>query len=580
MSQRIRVLTIDDNEIDREIITRALAKSRLSIDHVAVESFVQAKSLLDDEIFDCMLLDYQLPPTNGIEILNSLSAKENLPAVVMLTGMGDERIAVEAMKSGVHEYINKNAMTVHSITDAIESAITEKQSLREKSLHQDELEKMSFYDHLTGLANRNLFFNRLNEQTKISRRHNQSFCVILMDLNGFKMINDTMGHASGDLLLIEVSRRLIELSRDSDTVARLGGDEFIFLLPDSCDCGGASTVARKVIESISRPVEIEGHNVSVGASLGIAMFPEHGSDPHTLVRHADNAMYNAKRNKLGYATYSTSETDNLSNKLSIELPQILLSDNMILHYQPKVNLSDGQFCGAEVLIRWQHPVLGLLPPMEFIPIAEKSLIIRELSYKLIDEALMQHAKWQTRGLHIPLSINLSSRMLADCDLAANIESLRRKHQIDASSIIFEITETALITEPQRARKILEQLVSDGFLISIDDFGTGYSSLSYLRDFPIHEIKIDKSFVQSVQEDIRNSYIIEAIVGLAKAFGTTSVAEGIENNKLWEHLRDMGCDIGQGFYISKPVNAYDFELWFQSQIKTSIEQVKLIASHIS
>jgi EAL domain-containing protein (putative c-di-GMP-specific phosphodiesterase class I) len=213
-----------------------------------------------------------------------------------------------------------------------------------------------------------------------------------------------------------------------------------------------------------------------------------------------------------------------------------------------------------VLVRWQHPVLGLLPPQEFIPVAEKSMLIRELSYKLIDRALSQYMNWAASGIHTPLSINLSSRVLQDHDLASTIEAIRRNYHIDASQITLEITESALITDPRRACKVLEELVSQGFCISIDDFGTGYSSLSYLRDFPIHEIKIDKSFVQSVQRDVRNSYIIEAIVGLARAFNATTVAEGIEHRGLWNQMRDMGCDVGQGYAISQPVNATDFASW--------------------
>ena len=560
MSQIIKILSVDDNEFDREVINRALKKSSLDVSIVEAELSQQAQTLLENERFDCLLLDYLLPPSNGLELLKAISEEVNMPAVVMLTGMGDERIAVEAMKSGAQDYIQKDNMTSDTLSKAILNAMSAKQKIRSSEQTKSKLEQMSFYDSLTGLANRNLLLDRLNELVKTSKRHSRRFSLLMMDLDGFKAVNDTLGHAAGDVLLKQISKRLLEATRTSDTAARLGGDEFVILLPDVEDHVDASTVARKLIAAIDQPVEIDGQAVQVSASVGIALFPEHGNDSLSLMQRADKAMYHAKNNKLGCVVYSNKEKNKRTKRISNESADILQGNNMILHYQPRVQLDTGLMCGADVLIRWQHPVLGLMPPQEFIPVAKKNNVIRESSYQLINMVMQQCKIWSSQDRHIPLTINLSGSLLSDHNLATKIETIRQESASGACDITFNIAESELISEPARAQVTLERLVSAGFKISIDNFATGYSSLTYLHDYPIHEIKIDRTFVQYVSDNTENNSLIKKIIDLSKTIGASTVAEGIENIGLWHQMQEMGCDIGQGYYFSPPVSAYELEQW--------------------
>jgi diguanylate cyclase (GGDEF)-like protein len=432
------------------------------------------------------------------------------------------------------------------------------------SAREQQIKAMAYHDALTGLPNRALFNDRLHQAIGVARRLNHPVSVMLIDLNRFKEVNDTFGHHIGDLLLREVGIRLRDaLARASDTAARLGGDEFAVILP-AATTEMAEDVARKILQSLEAPVAFEKRFLDVEGSIGVATFPEHGEDMHILMSHADAAMYHAKRKRLGFAVYEQQlnvelETDSRLS-LSGELRQAVERDEFVLHYQPRVSLVDSHACEVETLVRWQHPTRGFLLPTDFIPFAEQTGYIREITHWVMDAALAQSVRWRTQGLAIAISINLSVRDLLSADLAARFGELLLRHGASPEWFRLEITESVIMDDPERALATAHQLHEMGFSLSIDDFGTGYSSLALIKKLPVAELKIDRSFVMNMVTDTDDRTIVSTVIGLAHNMGLLAVAEGIESEEALELLRKMGCDVVQGYYISKPLPADQLEEW--------------------
>jgi diguanylate cyclase (GGDEF)-like protein len=429
---------------------------------------------------------------------------------------------------------------------------------------EQQIKAMALQDALTGLPNRALFNERLLQTLGVARRLNHSASVLIIDLNRFKEVNDTLGHHVGDLLLCEVATRLrAALVRASDTPARLGGDEFAVLLP-TANTEMAERTARRILLAFDAPVVVDGRPLDVGGSIGVATFPEDGSDPNVLMSHADAAMYVAKRKHLGYATYEArfdAEADN-QGRLSLtgELRQALERDELVLYYQPRLNLPDGCVAEVEALVRWQHPTRGFVPPDEFIPFAEQTGCIREISQWVVDRAFEQCARWRANGLVLGVSINLSARDLLAPDLPERVAALMRRREVSPAWFRFEITESALVDDPVRALQTVARLHEMGFRLSIDDFGTGYSSLAQLKRLPVAELKIDKSFVMDMAHDPDDMTIVRSVIDLAHNMGLVVVAEGVETAEVLALLSDMGCDAIQGYYISRPLAADRLESW--------------------
>ena len=388
------MLVVDDDDVDRETIRRVVARSDLEFTLDEAESETIAFDRLRGSSYDCLLLDYHLEQVSGIEALPALregAANPHLP-VVMLTGAGDEQIAVQAMQHGVHDYLNKGKLNPLGLRHAIENAVQKAGLQREVAEAHDKLEHLSLYDSLTGLPNRQLFFDRLEQTVVSAARGNESFTVLMMDLDLFKDVNDQLGHEAGDRLLEQVGERLAHVVRQSDTVARLGGDEFAAILSTARSVEGAIIVADKLSEVIAEPVPIGDQLVTVGLSTGIAVYPDHGGDGKSLLRHADEAMYRAKRSSLNHAVYSGDIAGAPTSRavlLATDLSRAVARDEFELRYQPKVELATGKLLGVEALVRWRHPDLGFLPPMEFIPSAERSSVILPLTLDVLDKALDQ-----------------------------------------------------------------------------------------------------------------------------------------------------------------------------------------------
>jgi diguanylate cyclase (GGDEF)-like protein len=431
---------------------------------------------------------------------------------------------------------------------------------------QEEILKLAYWDSLTGLPNRVQFRNALIEAMAIGRADKRSVAVVMLDLDRFKHVNDVLGYRFGDLMLKGVAERLSQQAvRNGDLVARLGGDEFAVLLADlepASDIAHTRSVAQRLHQAFADVMTLEDQTVDMSASFGMAVWPHHGGDADTLLSHAEVAMYTAKRKSEGPMLYDPSIDAASTQTLSLlsELRHAVDHHELRLYLQPKLALDNGRVVGAEALLRWQHPQRGLVPPMSFIPFAEQTGFIRVLTMWVFEESARMWRVLNEGGLRLVISINLSTRDLLDIELPQKFEALLVKHIVPAEAFCLEITESAIMDDPQRAMSTLERLSGMGFRLSIDDFGTGYSSLAYLKKLPVDELKIDKSFVLSMEKDINDARIVRSTIDLAHGLGLTVVAEGVENAQVWNLLRDLSCDEAQGFHMGKPMPSGEFVHW--------------------
>ncbi len=425
------------------------------------------------------------------------------------------------------------------------------------------LEHQALHDVLTDLPNRALIEDRLQQAILSAKRQARSLALLIMDLDGFKEVNDTLGHHMGDLLLQQVALRLQNILRRSDTVARLGGDEFAVLLP-AADAEKAILTARKVLDALKSPFPIHGHTLDISGSIGIALFPAHGADGTTLVRRADVAMYVAKRANTGFAIYDSEHDQHSMAQLALsgELSHAIENQQLAFYYQPKIDLKSGSVVSSEALVRWQHPQQGLIMPDKFIPLAERTGLIRSLTQWGLNAALRQCASWRETGLDLGVAVNLSVRNLPEPQLTENIARMLESWDVPAACLELEITESAIMTDPVRALNILTRLDAMGVRLAIDDFGTGYSSLSYLKKLPVDTIKIDKSFVMQMATDKNDEVIVRSTIDLAHNLGLRVVAEGVERHEAWEMLNELDCDMAQGYYISEALAPLELSAWFK------------------
>ena len=442
-------------------------------------------------------------------------------------------------------------ITVHDITDRLAM--------------QNEMQHRALHDDLTGLPNRALLTDRLTQALRIAHRQGTHAALILIDLDRFKEINDTLGHHYGDRLLYQVGPRLVEHLRRMDTVGRLGGDEFAVLLPSVRDLEGALEVATKLQSSLAQPFRVEGVRLDVEASVGVVISGEHGDDAVTLMQRADIAMYVAKRGKLGVATYDREVDSNTPERLAMlgDLRRALHDGELFLHFQPQLDVRTGRLCSAEALLRWQHPERGLIPPDEFIPLAENTGMIGPLTTEVLNLALARIRAWVDAGRPVPVAVNLSARNLLDERLDETVGRLLERHEVPADLLKLEVTETAIVTDPARAGEVLHRLAARGLSISIDDFGAGYTSIRQLRDLPVSELKVDRSFVTDMSTNADDAVIVRSVVELGHNLGLTVVAEGVETAEALVELTAFGCDLAQGYYFSRPLPAEEFDAWRDS-----------------
>jgi diguanylate cyclase (GGDEF)-like protein/PAS domain S-box-containing protein len=428
--------------------------------------------------------------------------------------------------------------------------ITEQNELEGQLRHQ------AFHDPLTGLANRPLFNDRVEHALSARRQNGRGVAILLLDLDRFKTINDSLGHSTGDELLVAVGERIVRCLRPADTAARLGGDEFVILLEDVAELSEATGLASRIIDELGSPYILSGRDVGIRASIGIVLHRAGTTTADDLVRNADAAMYAAKSSGAGCWRVFEADMHKAAVRrleLEVQLRGAIERDELVVHYQPMISLTDDEVVGYEALVRWQHPTRGLVAPMEFVPIAEDTGFIVPIGAWVLDQACATAATWPDRpnGQAMQISVNLSARQLFDSDLASNVRSIVQHYGLQPRQLTLEITESVLMEDTDLAVLRLTELKQLGVQIAIDDFGTGYSSLSYLRTFPVDVLKIDKSFTDGVAEDVEGACFVQAILHLAQVLQVTTVAEGVEHEDQAVRLRELGCDVGQGFFFGRP-----------------------------
>ncbi len=497
-----------------------------------------------------------------------LKEVEELSNLILLRKQAEK--ALEKVRDELEDKVKERTRELVSINKQLKKEIEERKKV------EKEIRYLAFYDSLTGLANRMLFMDRLNEAIKKAVRKGNRFALLFLDLDHFKRVNDTLGHQAGDLLLQGVAENIRKIIRKSDSatrltplkkkellVARFGGDEFSILISDIREPDDAAQVARRLLNSIPTTYQLDSHEeVSVTTSIGISVFPEDGNTAEDLLKHADMAMYHAKsRGRNTYQFFTETMNQVVLERFSIErdLKKALENGEFILYYQPKLRLSDKKITSAEALIRWNHPRQGMIPPGKFIPVAEESKIIIDINRWVFKEACRQVKKWKTSGRDdLSVSVNLSGYKLNSQNIVKYLKDTLTSVGLDSKSIEIEITENILLKETKETISTFNAIKALGFKIAMDDFGTGYSSLSYITSFPVDTLKIDRSFVMNAMSEQNNQVIIKAIIAMGHSLGKKIIAEGIETEDQYHFLKECGCDEGQGFFFHHPVPADEFE----------------------
>ncbi len=552
----IRILLIDDDE-DDYVVTRDLLSEAKGLKHELqwVYTYNDALETIGRNEHDVYLLDYRLGAHTGIDLLEKVVSEGCRAPIILMTGQGDQEVDFKAMKAGAADYLVKGEINAPLLERSIRYAIERKRT-------EAHIYHMAYYDGLTSLPNRVLFQDRLKQAISASERHKNMTAILFLDLDNFKRVNDTLGHFWGDELLKGVAERLMSVMRKSDSVARhscndlfarLGGDEFTVLLNVIKEAREASKAAQRIVELLSKPFMLDGSEIFISSSIGIAIYPDDGTDVSTLLKNADAAMYHAKEHgKNNYQYYKQYMNAAAFDRLTLEndLRRAIEQDGLILYYQPQISTVNGAVIGLEALIRWQHPDKGIILPSDFIPLAEDTGLIIPISEWVLKTACRQIKAWQAEGHKIvPVSVNLSSRQFQQEDFITILSGILDESGIDPHNLILEITEGTIMQNTETVFDLLHELNEMGLLLTIDDFGTGYSSLSYLKKFPIHAIKIDRAFVSEINTNDDDAAIAMAIISMAHSLKLKVVAEGVETKDQLMMLCDQKCDAIQGYFFS-------------------------------
>ena len=448
----------------------------------------------------------------------------------------------------------------------VEGVLVTLRDVSERTNLERTLTEQAFSDQLTGLPNRALLQDRTEQVLRTAARHGGSAALLLIDLDRFKEVNDTLGHHHGDMLLQQVAERLTGVLRDSDTVARLGGDEFAVLLPQVQSVADAIAAAEKITAALDAPFTLDGLSLEVDGSVGVAVYPDHADDPAQLLQRADVAMYAAKTGHVSYAVYDPALDRHDPQRLGLlgQLRRAIAGGELVVYYQPKADAGSGAVLGVEALVRWEHPEYGLVAPDEFIPLAETTGLIRTLTSFVLATALRDCRAWRDAGHDISVAVNVSARCLLDLELPLEIQRLTTELDVPTDRLVVEITESVIMSDPNRALEVLNRLHALGVRLSIDDFGTGYSSLAYLKNLPVQELKVDRSFVTHMRDRQSELAIVRSTVDLGHNLGMHVVAEGVEDAATWQELNALGCDEIQGYFLGRPMPADTVVDWLSER----------------
>lgn len=537
------------------------------------------KAFEEDNPYALVFMDVRMPPGwDGIETISRIWERYPEIEMVICTAYSDyswERILAQLGTTDRLLFLRKpfdtTAVKQMALSQTQKWNLSQqaklyveklKDEIRVRKESEARLQYLAHHDSLTGLSNRTSFNMRLTDCVSAACEENTSFAMFFVDLDRFKEINDTLGYHNGDILLKQFADRLRSLLVVPGVVARFGGDEFAILVPEVASTQEAAEIAGKIHEGIEVNFNIEDLQLEISASIGIVLYPEHGGDADTLMRRADMTMSIAKKSDLGYTFYNAKYDFYSPRRLMLlgELRKAINNNDMQLYYQPKVSLATSLVTGLEALIRWKHPKHGFIYPDEFIPLAERSGLIKPLSMWVLRQAPKQWNEWHKEGIDVAIAVNLSVRDLFDIQLPDKLGKILEEHKMPSERLVLEITESAMMEDPDQTKSILMTLSQMGIKLAIDDFGTGYSSLAYLKNLPVDEIKIDKSFVMNMHNDADDVTIVKSTINLGHTLGLSVVAEGVENPTILEMLRDLKCDYAQGYYMSRPQPVKDITEW--------------------
>lgn len=565
--KKITLLLIDDDPVDTEIFSRYL--DDISAWDIKFLHFINpddGMAVMRTHNVDIVFLDYLLGEQTGLQILKEITDSGWQYPVIMLTGKGDENVATEAMKAGAADYLIKGDLTSELLFRSIRYAVEHERAQRElEETRQREFRKtlhMAYHDYLTDLPNRILFVDRISQAIEQAKRYKHKLAILFLDLNRFKLVNDTLGHDAGDTLLKEVASRLLGCMRKTDSVARMGGDEFAIIMTRISKDEDAADFAQKVVESIERPFNLANQEICIGASIGISIYPTDGVSAEILLMNADSAMYTAKKDGASdYKYYKTEMKVKALKRLTMEngLRKALLHNELILHYQSQVNVDENKIIGVEALVRWQNPGVGTVAPGEFIPLAEETGLITPIGNWVLYTACAQNKAWQDAGYPpFRVAVNLSGAQLNSQELVEVVSKALKETGLEPKYLDLELTENILIQDIEETIHKLNELKMMGVHVSIDDFGTGYSSLSFLKDLAIDKLKIDRSFIRDINNDPNVEAIVASIITMANNLKLNVIAEGVETKKQLELIKKLGCTEIQGYYFSKPVTSETLE----------------------
>lgn len=551
---QLNILIVDDDEMDRMIVRRAFRHTQQSINIHEAAAEKQALQYLRENSYDCILLDYRLGATNGLELFEKIQAQEfNQAPVIILSGMEDEALMLKCLKAGAQDYLLKSEISNQTLIRAIRYA-------QERKQINEQLRFVAEHDTLTGLANRSLFMSSINRAMGRAKRNGTYLAIFYIDLDHFKGINDTLGHDAGDTLLKTMADRLRLSVRNSDLVARLGGDEFAVLLDDIADHNLVVKISQNILNVLSLPINLTHEDIVLTSSIGIALYPGSGENVSELVQCADTAMYRAKKAGRNNFCFYSNEMHGLAveyTRVKNDLGHAIKNNEFELYYQPKISAITGNISGLEALIRWNHPTRGMVSPADFIPVAENSGLISAIGEWVITQACQQFSEWQAKKLfddeRVVLSVNVSANQLNQKNIAQIIKKALDQNAIEGHLLELELTESVLIEDLEQCADTLHSITQYGVRIALDDFGTGYASFRHMQQLPLHTLKIDRSFVEKVDVDQKHAEIVSAIISMGKALNLEIVAEGIETQSQKEILIASGCDTLQGFYYSKPLS---------------------------